>query len=376
MYHAENRMKRFVLTLAALLSLSSAVHGNIVIGGVIVGTSDEDYLNYRRHIAVPSQNQSGPVWESGDNTTEKTAAQVEAIVAAIKQLETDPVCVEIFEKMKSANEDFVFNDIDQAKGNVRQRLRTIEQIDMFNSDKNYTYYDSYHPAGTSATDYWITGRKSCPARFRQILGTAPQAIASLCSRNTQTYGECQGALFACVWMGARLAMGDPYFDARYPHGLNMDWERNNTPNLNTRVADDTNTLVPGDTVYFKNYNYGELLGSNDIPNLRPQKFFIWKGLLDSKCSYDAVGENTVYIGRNKFEGLGDRFRKMEEDDIMKGLMWYYNSNFNNLIANASLHGNRIRVSYEGYEEEFEVKWLNETNYKACITRETVRRLIN
>ena len=122
--------------------------------------------------------------------------------------------------------------------------------------RNLTPFSSPPPdkkASTSSTKYWAPSSKGS-SYFRQINGTASDAIVDLCS--SQTYGECLGALFACIWYGAQCGMGED-FNGLYPGpmALDMDSKQNDSCQRNLRSVTNFNAKpIPGDKVYFQNDN--------------------------------------------------------------------------------------------------------------------------
>ena len=167
-----------------------------------VDASDQHYLRYVRYMTVPLEFQSGEVWNRSDDITDKTAEQIGQIVSGIKALE-DSIQRQIFEKMQSSTEDFGFHSTTHARNVVLQRMETMQMMRNFNNEQRYLYSrdnptNPYH-AQTSETDYWATGRQGTPDfMFRQINGTAYEAISALCADDAETYGECLGAMYACV----------------------------------------------------------------------------------------------------------------------------------------------------------------------------------
>lgn len=118
-------MKTTVAILCVLYVSLSGIReasATIKIGTTTVNDTNEHYLSYVRYITVPFDKQTGADWDAGNDTTGKTAAEVQTIVDAIKALETDPVQQEIYTAMNaSATETFAFRDINHAKANVLQR---------------------------------------------------------------------------------------------------------------------------------------------------------------------------------------------------------------------------------------------------------------
>ena len=334
---------------------------------VAVNATNEHYLRYVRHMTVPIASQTGDVWTAGNDITTKTPEEIEQIVSDIKALE-DSIQKQIFERMQQSTEDFKFKSIALARNVVIHRLETMAMMQKFNGGVyGYSRDNPANPgyASTSATAYWSPGRKPNPDfYFFQKNGTAYEAINALCADDARTYGECLGAMFACVWWGASQGMGEAAFNATYPgsRGLDMDIDgRAASPNL--WRAQDTNTVVPGDVVYFKNHNYGVFFNFDDKGYADPRIIELWmpgwsvarRGrnpndptqppLLgrdpndiskprDAAHAYLFQGENAFYMGIEDglptYEGLG--VPKVTEEGMRKELQDAYNLDLNHVIA--------------------------------------------
>ena len=252
---------KIVQTSIAIFLCMGVVPGyaTISINGVQPNNTDAHYLQAVRHMKVPFGSQSGATWEAGNNVVGKTPAEVQAIVIAIRALETDVRQIEIYDRMKSTpTEIFTFGTLAHAKNVVKQRLETVKMMENFNTQQNYWYHTPVNPPSTTAGN-WESGART-PFFFRQKDGNASSAITQLCASTTKTYGECYGAISACVWWGAQQGMGDTAFNSLYPsRELNMDFRKSNSSTRNTTPATDTDILVPGDWLYFNNYNYNTIM---------------------------------------------------------------------------------------------------------------------
>ena len=192
-------------------------------------------------------------------------------------------------------EVFAFSGVAHAKAVVLQRLETIKMMEKFNDDFRYTYHDATHPPSTTAGN-WEPGPR-VKFFFRQKSGSAFTSIGQITAPASKTYGDCTGAIMACVWWGGSRGMLEPGFNGLYAGttALDMDFETSGAYSRNTTAATDSGIHVPGDWLYFKNYNYKRVI---DV------KGFYKKGWLDGKRIYYWSGENALYVGGDKYEGLG------------------------------------------------------------------------
>lgn len=260
---------------------------------VAVTNTNKDYLQFGRYITVHPNAQTGATWEAGNDITDKTPAEVQDIVNAIKALE-NPLLRQMFDDMqavKGQSSEFDFVDVEEAKRKVNQRINVVYMMGEFNQVKTYWY----GPAGTTAPK-WQKGIKY-EQLYRQRLSSDPayEAINELCSQPYHTGGECWGAAVACVWWGSAQvgAMGPARFNALYPTGLNMDFHVSNTWERNLRDSVDTSRMVYGDWVYWKNHNYKEILDNRAyFDNNKPKSY------LSDTGNYPYQGENAFYMGRN------------------------------------------------------------------------------
>lgn len=335
----------------------------IKIGGVYVADSNIYYLQYVRHMSVPIAVQSGSTWEAGSNVSGKTDAEIQGVVNSIKALETDIQLREIYDRlMATPNEVFEFTNVIHAKAVVRQRLETIKMMRDFNADYRYTYLDnSAHPASTTAAR-WRPG-SGTKFLFRQIAGAPYDAITELCDDSSKTYGECMGAIIACIWWGAAQAMGQASFNNLYPDRLDMDFSqgKNKSPFRNTAPAIDFSVHVPGDWVYFKNYNYAQV-----ISNEGEFALFYKKGWLKEAEIYYLAGENSLYFGDGKYEGLGISNKTVEE--MREVLMKHYNSDLAVVITEVGKMGGVYGAS------KTEIVSITPVTAPAKITAINIRRL--
>ena len=336
-YREFHPMKKISLFLVCLILIPvHSAFAEIVWGPneVTVGDSDMDYLKYLRYMTVPfnKQKENGPIWQAGSDAVLglKTPAEIPQIVQSTKEMATDPVQREIVEKMKSSRDRFIMRDEAHAAGRVLQRLKALEMMHNFNEDARYTYYDSDSPVGTTATR-WTSIPRQADSRgmfFFQKSGTAYDAIMELCSPQTKSYGECKGAIAACIWWGTASAMettqsglgftgtgapkGKNAFNAKYPGGspqMRLDMHPF-SKSLNRCLVfgskepieslQDFSKLVPGDSGGWVTANYGAIVGHNMTENGQELNPF-WKDkdkLLDPAGRYLGQGENVFYTGRN------------------------------------------------------------------------------
>lgn len=327
----------------------------VTINGVELDNTNALYLQAVRHMKVPFESQSGATWDAGNDVSGKSPAEVQTIVDAIKALETNIRQIEIYDKMKSTpTEMFAFATVAHAKNVVKQRLETVKMMEYFNNDKRYWYHSTTNPPDTNAAS-WEKGRVR-PYFFRQKEGNAFDAIAQLCTPPRKTYGECYGALVACIWWGAHEGMGEAAFNALYP-GQALDMARDNSAWRNTTNAIETDILVPGDKLYFKNYNYGEVTNT---------RYFIKQGWLDRNIIYFYSGENAFFNGDGKYEGLGEGTRNLTKSQMRDLLVEKYNTQLATVIAKLENRGGR----YNGME----IVNITPLTAPTKITIESIRRL--
>lgn len=301
---------------------------------IAVSSSNQDYLNFVRHMTVPIASQTGATWADGNDVTGKTPAEIQNIVNAIKALETSSQQKQIFTQMNISTEAFDFTDVAHARGRVVQRLKTIQKMQEFNAGGGVSTPYFYGSATTNAP-HWLKGRPRVTdaagrdwnhaAYFRQKSGTAYQAITSLCSQPYRTRGECLGAAIACVWWGAAQSMGESRFNALYPGttALDMDSDFSDSWKQNLEDTIDVARTVPGDWVYWQNHDYGTIVDN--------QSHFD-KGYLSG--TYLWRGENAFYLGRDaanvpKYEGLG--LVNISNTGIRLEMQIKYNTQFFKLI---------------------------------------------
>lgn len=341
--HASSFLVLFVSLIWATSSQAVVRFGN---PPVAVTNTNEDYLRFVRHITVHTASQNGATWEAGNNIIDKTPAEVQDIVNAIKALE-HPVLRQMFDDMQAVkaingqSDDFDFVDVEEAKSSVLQRVSVVHKMRDFNVGKENSPY-WYGPPGTTAPK-WQMGRRGLyetsrgrmllnnQKLYRQKSGTPYEAILELCSQPYRTGGECWGAAAACVWWSSAQAMGPARFNALYPtpEGLDMDPYFSNGWERNLRASVDTSRMVYGDWVYWKNHNYGEVIANQAYFNDNKPNAY-----LSNTGDYIYQGENAFYIGHNAegkdvFEGLG--LPNLTADQMKETLQFYYNRDLQPLI---------------------------------------------
>lgn len=142
------------------------------------------------------------------------------------------------------------------------------------------------------------------------------------------YSDCAGAWLACAWGGAATAMGSVAFNTLYHFASSLDMD---APTKHLEDMPDTNTatgdarFVPGDQIYFENYNYGILVdGEAEFKELYTRKW------LKAGTIYYWRGENAVYLGAGKFRGLGTV--KYTESEMLDKMMDKYNTHLAKVIT--------------------------------------------
>lgn len=347
--------------------------GTAATGYTVVNDTNDHYLRYVRFMTVPPERQNGADWEAGYNTT---PAQIPAIVARIKLLETNAPQKEIYTKMKASTETFGFRDVAHAKARVLQRLETIEMMKAFNvaTGSAYNYTTTTIPVSTTAT-LWEKGAPT-DFLFRQKDGTAYNAITQLCTLAT-TYGECYGAINACVWWGAARSMGETDFNTLYPGttALNMDYNQSDSWERNIAFASDKNVVVPGDWGYWEN---GSSIKPGDLPTkldssyksvIKEPYFYKKKWLEDdeTKKIYYWSGENALYLGDDLYEGLG--VEPKTDFYMREKIRAEYNSDLAKVIQGLA------RLTPPGiYNNRLEVKVINRADAVVKINFINVKRL--
>ena len=320
------------MALAVLFAAESAF-GTVKVGNVNVADSNDHYLQYVRHITVPFASQGGATWNAGNDVTGKTAAEVQAIVEAIKAMETDPRQKEIYTRMKATpTEVFAFRDVPHAKATVLQRLETIAMMTKFNVDLRYAYWNEDHPVSTTAGN-WEPG-PLVNYFFRQKSGSAFASIAQITAPPpAKTYGECWGAITACVWWGASQAMLEPGFNGLYPGAMALNMENTGASYSRNLVrATDSAIHVPGDWVYFKNDNYRLVVGTAEFKKRG------WLFGDPKKQIYYWSGENALYLGQGKYGGLGSNAWDVTEAQMRHELMNFYNDDLATVISKLAPQG--------------------------------------
>ena len=334
-------MKILLSIIGGAFFFQPSLFGIVKVGITTVNNTNEHYLLYVRYMKVPEAFQSGTAWDAGNNISGKTAGEIADIVTAIKLLEKDDVCIEIFDKMKASTETFAFSNAIHAKEVVRQRLETIAMMFHFNDDARYTYWgwktepsgtETFHEPSTTAGG-WVPGSKT-PYYFRLKTGLSYAGINNLCAPPpNKTFGECGGAIIACVWWGASRGMGEARFNSQYSAAsrLNMDEGQSGSSKWNLKIAEDY-IPIPGDMVYFENSNYKDAV--NEVSG------FNKRGLLGDNLNFWA-GENALYLGRTKYGGLGANAWNLTVDEMRTEMMNAYNRDLKKVIAEAKKHDGHI-----------------------------------
>lgn len=355
-------MKLVLSLFTAFLALVGPSFGLVKVANVLVTDSNEHYLLYVRHMTVPIAAQNGAVWDAGNDVRGKTAAEIQAIVTAIKAIEADVVLQEIYAKMKdSVREGYDFTSVIHAKATVLQRMQTIDMMRKFNQDKRYYYWEAKHLPSTTAAN-WEPGPRA-KFYFRQKKSTAFESIGQITARGSKTYGDCWGAICACIWWGASRAMLEPGFNGLYPGEKALDMDSYSKSTIrNTILAVDTVNLVPGDWVYFENYNYMKVLNVKEFYSKKNG----WLTGDPSKEVYYAAGENALYLGVRKYGGLGEEFFDLTDVEMRELLRNSYNDDFKKVIKGLEKQGG----SYNGLE----VKEITDKEAEKKIPIRYVKRL--
>jgi Protein-glutamine gamma-glutamyltransferase len=243
--------------------------GNLLIDGVPLQETPEEYLRAIRHLTVAPKDHKHPAF-LGTN------------IQAIRAIES-PLRRQIFNAMvRNRSDRFEFATLTKAQENFTMRVAAVHfmvRMGMRVSDGglDFNYHRPGQVAGEADRQHW---RKLGTFVFETPPGvSASDAIDGICRAKFR--GECLGAIEITILQAARKAIGDDRFNALHSRGLKVGDE---TSKMNTRhfrsaakvsVAD----MVPGDWVYMKNqddYNKGLRRGVTPGP---------WQG------------ENAIYMGR-------------------------------------------------------------------------------
>jgi len=287
-----------------------------------------------------------------------------ANASAMRSIETTLPWLEIYQSMAKSSDSFpinsgnVFSNI-QAEQASTQRIGAITAMNSFNTYHQYDMVDR-NPTGmpvTSYTTYW-TGNISGPGEyhflFDQSSGNTTPHLAILTLTNpyglNQTYGDCTGAIMACFWQGTLNALGNTTFDSVFNptsdstySPLNMSrlfymWDGSDYayPSASTPMtlgSGNTSLFIPGERVYFRNYNYYQVLSSPYVNPITTNDPIIPQLLIPpihGSNVYPAQGENAIYMGGNIFSGL--RLASQTADAMKLTLMNDYNAVFAKLVT--------------------------------------------
>ncbi|BCM92526.1 hypothetical protein IAD21_04408 [Abditibacteriota bacterium] len=370
-------IRTLLLTILIFPMLAQASFAVVQFGtaanSITVGDSDEHYLRYVRYMTVSLDKRTGADWITDEEINLKTPIERKTIVENLKLLE-NPIQREIFDKMNASTEVFIFADAELATNRIKQRIEILRLMLEFNGDDDlrYNYATVKEPARTNASLWTKTTHHNF--LFRQKDGTPYEAISQLCAPTTKTYGECLGAIITCVWWGSSRVMGEQRFNNYYigksgvnsTEVLNMAEEESGSPFYNTRKATDTNTYIPGDWGYWKNYNYDVVVSKQYVRVLgilvpvSPYYDKNWLEKNDTKKIYYWSGENSLYLGGNLFFGLGvsprtgammrERLRTVYNEDlkdVIEGLR--PTGGFDS--KNPFLEGKKVEFLYPGPKAE-------------------------
>ena len=263
----------------------------------------------------------------------------------------DPIRREIYDKMNSITlEWFTFMTTEEAKKEVKLRLEAIAKIKHMNSDQFY-WYDDAMPYETDTANWEPAYANSY--FWVQKSGTAYAAITELCDGSKKTQGECYGAIIACVWWGSSRALATTDFNTKYQgvKALHMHKFYKDVAyrDKQIRVAIDTTVHIPGDWLYMKNYNYGKVI---------KEKGFWKKEWLNQNIRYPWQGENAIYVGKGKYEGLG--LVNMTEAEMREEMRINYNRNFKKVIKNGGkVDGVPIQTIRKGADADSKIIWTSQ-----------------
>jgi hypothetical protein len=251
---------------------------NLVIGGVPMRETAENYLSTIKYLTVPPGKHDSPAFKSNN-------------VAAVRGLES-PLRRQIFEAMLHNHSDrFVFESLGRAQENFTMRVAAVLFMGSMGRGPQAGVDFDYSGGGTPSEadlSHWA-GLGSPSFAFGSLPGVrASLAIDGITQRRFR--GECLGALQITVLQAARRAVGPQRFDALHPAGLKVGVsgggaERHVRAAARVAVAD----MVPGDWVYMKNkddYNSDLRPGTTPGP---------WSG------------ENAVYMGRYDVDSDGPQY---------------------------------------------------------------------
>lgn len=263
---------------------------SVVIGGVPMAETIENYQKYIKHLTVPGEAQNVPAF-SGDD------------VAAIRGLE-DPIRREIFMKMNCAREAFVFESLEAAVSSFtarRDAIKFMREINAHVLDADYFNEQTgvhpragatvFHVQGGTAGG-WVDGRYWEPEDAKDPWCWEFHEETRTDSFNAEARvfpfrGECAGALQICTFMAVAGALGAKGFDSIHPQGSLEIGPWGAAYRKHSGPVMDYQTMIPGDYAYIKN--------KDDYSTIDP--------------SGSWTGENCIYIGEDssgtaRFSGMG------------------------------------------------------------------------
>lgn len=287
--------------------------------------NDDDYLHYIVDITII------------DPSTVPSAAWDEALLnnntGPLRSYD-DPLRKSIILTMQNTNEPFMFMGQLDLRCNVILRDKAIDTLKDMNSKVWYNYGKGNYR--TENPNWGPVHDRSIPPINLPLFGQlynhlASADIKSLCTDMKTTYGECYGALIACVWWGSDQAF-EPYFDMNNaPGSLNMGVFMQNGGLGWKYAATDMTTYVPGDWLYMQNYDYEEVLAHFGVPGGggagRPALVDKAKCLCSGENCLCLKNDNGLRIG-----GLGgDHYADVSVDTMREGLRRGYNSDLKAVI---------------------------------------------
>lgn len=202
---------------------------------------------------------------------------------------------------------------DNLRSNIKAAMKQAE------SAINYLRDGDEHSCGTSLLDsrYWETCYSTytynnvdycSPKGWKVVKGKkTSEAIKSIFAATTPNFMECKSTLVVVYYKAILDTFGDEVFNKAFPN-LFISW--NDKLHLETLTLEKNPLLLEegallleeGDWVYFEGHpGYDAVMGNSGLGR----------------------GENTIYMGNDKYSGLGCE-EKTEEELKKRLLSWYEN----------------------------------------------------
>ncbi|NMC98761.1 MAG: hypothetical protein GYA62_03445 [Bacteroidales bacterium] len=229
---------------------------------------------------------------------------------------------EIYEKMICSTGSFNFSNMKELSDNIKMRILAIKYINKVAvADPSFRVFgfdgNGLARAGDCYYDIlmkkWINGKywrayNTSDKRNKRFLSYSDKSAYDSIMNIFPYHGECLGSMSICVILSSANVIGKNDFDNIYNNisiSIGFWWSKDLS--IHFKTPSDTDTYLPGDHLYMKNYdNYIDV-----HPN------GAWQG------------ENTLYI-RNNFNGVmgdgvfsGQGVKEYTEDRLYNKLLEEY-----------------------------------------------------